>query len=311
MRIFTRERLIALGLFFVFLFGMTQFSRKMHYAVGMGTCIWSDGIGYYEYLPALFIRHDVNHIGWGMPLPNGNRFDKYATGVAILETPFFLAADAATVLNHRERTGFSSYYGYGVLFADLFYTFAGFIFLFYTLRKWFSLRTVFFSIILIALGTNLFYYGFAEPSMSHAYSFFAFAGFLFYCRKFHEEGRRSRHLHAVGFFLGLATAIRPTSIVIGIFFLLYGVYSGKDFRERLKTFFSDRRIIPALLFWGVLLFLPQMLYWHSTTGKWFTYSYGYYDEGFTYWKSPHFFDVLFGPWCSWIPYTPVMIFFFP
>ena len=59
-----------------------------------------------------------------------------------------------------------------------------------------------------------------------------------------------------------------------------------------------------------IVFLPQMTYWHLTTGKWFTYSYSYAStgpEGFDYWKNPQIFKVLFGVVSGWYIYSPVMI----
>ena len=71
----------------------------------------SDGNGYYMYLPAFFVYHDPGmHFldqlaedisgfsGTFFPMDTGQVVDKYTMGVAILQLPFFLAADILTKL---------------------------------------------------------------------------------------------------------------------------------------------------------------------------------------------------------------------
>lgn len=61
-----------------------------------GKVIWSDGEGYYVYLPSVFIFHDfvkdaVRDTGYIKAFQDtGKIFSKYTCGVAILEMPFFL-----------------------------------------------------------------------------------------------------------------------------------------------------------------------------------------------------------------------------
>lgn len=52
---------------------------------------------------------------------------------------------------------------------------------------------------------------------------------------------------------------------------------------------------------GFLVCLPQLLYWHHTTGRWVYYSYT--DEGF-FWLDPKIWQVLFSGRKGWLLYSP-------
>lgn len=87
----------------------------------------SDGNGYYMYLPAFFVYHDPGmHFldrltedisgfsGTFFPMDTGQVVDKYTMGVAILQLPFFLAADILTkIFQPGAADGFSALYQLG------------------------------------------------------------------------------------------------------------------------------------------------------------------------------------------------------
>ncbi len=52
--------------------------------------------------------------------------------------------------------------------------------------------------------------------------------------------------------------------------------------------------------------MPQLLYWHYTTGSFITYSYG--NEGFSNLFSPPILEVLFAPKNGLLPYSLALIF---
>jgi hypothetical protein len=59
-----------------------------------------------------------------------------------------------------------------------------------------------------------------------------------------------------------------------------------------------------------IAFIPQFIYWHLITGKWYIYAYGYKslaEASFTYWNNPRIGAVLAGPVSGWLAYTPVLI----
>ena len=106
--------------------------------------IRSDGKGYYLYLPAVFIHHDLT-MQWTRSLQNkadppdpatgewyglhpyghGKYLNKYTIGLAILWLPFFLAAHILTIAIGHPATGFTMWYQASIGFAAAFYASLG------------------------------------------------------------------------------------------------------------------------------------------------------------------------------------------
>jgi len=110
----------VLSLFIIF----NRFSWKEN------TVFQYDQGGYYRYLPAVFIYHDLGHYSF-LPEINhryhvsdgidyyaayaqektGRRLNKYSIGVSLFELPWFFAAHAITKLTHHyPADGYSPYY---------------------------------------------------------------------------------------------------------------------------------------------------------------------------------------------------------
>src|SRR5689334_8305555 len=99
-----RVAIAAIIVFFSFLAIQTNVNKP-------DVITW-DVYGYYVPLPAAFIYHDLSHYGFAEDhlnkykfssalyqvetLANGNRIPIYTIGIAIMELPFFLAADLFT-----------------------------------------------------------------------------------------------------------------------------------------------------------------------------------------------------------------------
>jgi hypothetical protein len=69
---------------------------------------------------------------------------------------------------------------------------------------------------------------------------------------------------------------------------------------------KNYRHILVLFLIGVIVFIPQMAYWHFVTGKFLVYSYQNY--GFPFWMAPKIGVVLFGTYNGWFTYTPLVLF---
>lgn len=93
-----------------------------------GGIIRSDVHGYYGYLRALFITHDLGHEQirheYVNVTPNGT-LNKYFTGEAVLLTPFFLCAHAYVKATGGVADGFSPPYEHAIAVAALFYALLG------------------------------------------------------------------------------------------------------------------------------------------------------------------------------------------
>ena len=155
----------------------------------------------------------------------------------------------------------------------------------------------------IALGTNLYYYTFFQPAMSHVYSF-GLASLLVYFGDdfFRQKQLRFSRIPLLAALLGLMVLIRPTNVVYAFYFLLLAV-----FKNKLGVLFTRESIKWLLMGFGivVLLWLPQVYYWYYISGNYFIWS--YLNESFIYWKDPKIVKVLFGAWNGWILYSPIVL----
>lgn len=274
--------------------------------------IWSDTEGYYMYLPAVFIYGGFEDLPVRtntyqfFPYPGTNKiFDKYTCGVAFMELPFFLTAHALASISEKfPADGHSPPYVYSLLISGLFCGFLGIFILRINLQRYFTGLTPDIVAISVMMGTNLLHYIAREPGMSHVYSFLLFNCFIWLTdRYYHREGNW-KLAFGLAAILGWIVLIRPTNIMVALFFLGYSTNGKFDLRERfhfLRQRFSHLLLFPLL---GLVAFLPQIYYWHYMTGSYFVYSYG--EEGFIYWNNPKLSSVLFSIKNGWLFYTPLM-----
>ncbi len=274
--------------------------------------LWSDAEGYYLYLPAVFIYGGFEGIPYRTTVQFSNypgtekAFTKYTCGIAMLELPFFLGAHwLARQAEDMPADGFSAYYRRGILAAGIFYAFLGIVFLRRVLERHFSRSITLLTIVCLFFGTNAYYYAMKEPGMSHIYSFFLFALFLYWTPGFLRRPTWGR-IAAMGLLSGLIVLIRPTNIVLLLYLLLFNVVSWKDFTERLQWIWEKLKRLWLFPICSFLVFIPQFLYWKHISGDWLIYSYG--DEGFIYWKNPKLMHVLFDITNGWLLFTPIAVF---
>jgi len=274
--------------------------------------IAADVVSYYAYLPATFIFHDLKlekretfdkGIFWPEDLPDGNKVIKTTMGMSFLYAPFFFLSHGTAKLLGMEAYGFSAIYKIGLLIGVLVYFFLGLFFLQKILLRYFPDKLVALTTIVIALGTNLLYYTGREGTMTHLYNFALINLFVYLSVRWYEK-QKFPVLLLLGALAGLITLIRPSNIVILLFFFLYQVYSWRTFIQRIKMVFSRFHWFLAMGLAFVLIWVPQMIYWYSVTGNLFVDSYP--DERF-YFGNPHFIDCLFSYRKGWFVYTPVML----
>lgn len=274
--------------------------------------IWSDMEGYYTYLPSVFIYGDfvkeaVKDTNYIRPYKDTQKiYSKYTCGVAMLEMPFFLISHVVAGLKGENQDGKSPIYGRGLAFAGLFYLWVGMFFLYKLGIRYYEKKWVILSILSILLGTNLYYYTFFQPAMSHVFSFGIISIFLYLTDTIFIKNKRVNNPLTTwmmyGFVMGLIILIRPTNIIL-LILPLYIWY--KDEHEKLQ--WIRQHLIPLLItaIAAFITFLPQFLYWKYISGDWIIYSYG--DESFKFWKEPKLFRVLFDAWNGWILYSPIVL----
>lgn len=306
---FRIPRVVVYGIYFILagLFINYLFRAVFHSVTIDKIVLFSDPEGYFQYLPHFFLRSwdNFNHLPWAIPFGEGKSLSVFTCGVAILWTPFFLMAHLISLFFNLDADGYGNvYYGF-VLVAALFYVYAGLVFLHRLLRKEFGEKTGLYTVALFFLGTNLFYYTvILGAGMSHVYSFSMVAAYIYYTHRFFETGKLK---HALLFALPFAIAvlIRPTNIIAGLYFFLFGFRDGRSFIDRLKYWIKNPVVIGVVILAGLVVAIPQMLYWHTVTGKFIFYS--YQNFGFPYWANPKIGVVLFGEKNGWFLYTPLVL----
>ena len=258
------------------------YTTKLHYPP-----IRSDGVGYYLYLPALFIDHDITlketarrsfdgkipQWAGGQWIPETDSYlNSYHIGEAIMLAPFFFIGHALAALSNAEMDGFSTPYQYSAAFGGLFYLLAGIYYLQKMLRRVFSVSTVWLTLVCMTFGTNLFHYGTLDNCFSHIFSFFLFVCFLYCVEKWYSTPALITTVW-VALIAGLITLVRPTNSVIFLYFIFYGVHDIASLKQRANLFASHcKLLLLGCAVYGLTL-LPQLIYWKLVINRWIIISY--------------------------------------
>lgn len=281
-----------------------------------GVIKW-DVISYYAYLPATFIYHDtgldfVNDKSfkndakfWYQKTETGKNIIITSMGLSYLYAPFFFTAHLLAPLFHETRDGFHSIYQFFLVFSSLVYVLLGLIFLKKVLLRFFTSEVTAITLLLVALGTNLYYYTTHEAAMSHAYSFALIALLLYLLAQWYNKP--GYWLAALlGLVYGLIVLIRPSNIVVLVIILLWGVTNWSSLRDRMLFFLKKSPQVLLMLFCFLVPWIPQFIYWKTMTG---TIMYNSYDQvgSAFYFDHPHIFNFLLSFRKGWFLYTPVML----
>lgn len=283
----------------------------------------SDGIGYYSYLPALFIYNDMSYSFMGQkdsPYPGlnsgreifankkGDRVvNKYFAGEAVCILPFFWIADLVVRNFEYPRDGFSFWYSFSVVLAGWFYLLLGLYFLRKLLLKLGNSEVVTaFTILAAFLCTGLYHYGLEEYYMSHVYSF-AFAAIFLERLKTYIDKPGPLQLILVVFLFGMIVLIRPVN---ALYVFSFGIFLNRpsDVSIFLKNVLSSRSALFAAFVIIMLLAGIQSVMYYLQTGDLWVYSYG--NEHLNFLK-PEFINVLFSWRKGLFIYTPLLLLSIP
>lgn len=269
-----------------------------------GRIITSDVEGYYGYLRALFITHDLGHepmrVEYVQVTPQGT-LNKYFAGVAVLLLPFFLAAHAWVLATGGLADGYTPPYEYAIVVAALCYALVGLLALRAVLLR-LGIRDPFVAllVLVLALGTQLAQYTVIQPGWSHVYSFALFALFLRSTQLIVD--RPSLWRSAVwGLLLGLIVLVRPVNALV---LLAIPVLLGTETRRFLHAWLARPWYLIAAGAMAASMVAIQPVLWHAQVGAWVAY--GYKGEGF-HWGRPALFQVLFGVRRGLFVWTPALI----
>jgi len=301
----TNLTILLVGLIFFFCIWNL---RWFHSTDRMSGVISSDGEGYYYYMPAIFIKGDLQpekpDPDFHVKTENGNYVNKYPFGTALLILPFFFLATACSWLFGYPIDGYSAFFQASVSLAALFYFLAGIALLLKTIRQFIALKPYqeIFTLCVIAFGTPLSYYVLHYPSLSHVYSFFLINLIIWLFVGWKNE---NQVLARTGSFLvlGIAIVTRPTHVLILVFlpFLFSSFSELIAFAKKYKP--KGMEIFALLLPVSV-----QMILWKMQSENWLMWSYE--GEGF-YFTQPHIIEFLFGFRKGFFIYAPLFVLFIP
>ncbi len=278
--------------------------------------IQDDVIAYYQYLPAIFIIKDLsltNFVNvkdtgdvkiWVKDAGNGKGIGKMTMGMAVLYAPFFLCAHLLAEPLGFEANGFTAPYKLLLVISSMVYLTLGLFYLRKLLLKYFSDNTVALALLILVTGTNLFFYAFANPAMSHVYSFCLLSLFTLQVVKWLDKPSYPGAL-SIGLIAGLIILVRPMNGIIVVILLLWGVGNRQEWRDRISHLINLREQLLLMLLSGFVVLLLQFIYWKYITGDYLFFAYG--RERF-FLDNPQFIRGLFSYKKGWLLYAPVMIF---
>jgi hypothetical protein len=272
--------------------------------------IQMDGYGYYGYLPFVFEMKGESFDGYlqytGDEGPDpfyvrgkaDKRVNKYYAGEALLISPFYLASKLLDKTPEEKAAGYHRVNIFSVVFAALFYFAIGLLaFRSILSNLQFKDWVVSICMILVTIGTNLYWYAVEEPSMSHVYSFGLINLFILLAQRI----QKSWSLVLIGLAyltLGLIVLVRPTNILVVLFIPFF-----MDWKNIGRVFLLFR-------FWPIFLLIVfiQPLLYYVQCGHWWVW--GYADEFFDF-SDPHILDTLISWKKGLFVFFPVLLLTIP
>lgn len=277
-----------------------------------------DNYGYYLHLPATLIYKDPGITGhWVDTLnnkyqkdrpfyqvwdgTNGRKVNVYPVGLAICNLPFFLGGHLFAKISGYAADGLSPPYQWAMILSALFYAILGMWLLRKLLLKFFSDHITSIVLVLIAAGTNLYYYATYNDLLPHIHLFAVDCGILLLTIRWHEKPTPKTALF-IGALTGLATITRPSEIVWILVPLLWNISGWATLKEKFRMLGSNFTHVVLFMFGMIAVGSLQLFYWKYTSGNWFSFN---HTEGFDFF-CPFTWKVLFSYKKGWLVYTPMM-----
>jgi len=279
-----------------------------------------DGLGYYMYLPAIFIYQDITEYKWLDDIDDkynvigrnwkfqiskhesGNYVTSYLGGVSILQLPFFAVAHGYALITDYPADGFSPPYQLALSFGIVVYFGLILLLLRKILLRYYDDEAVAVTLVLLFLASNAIEYTAIEAGHSHGYVLMMYALIIWLSIKWHEQPTVRRAL-ATGLVIGLATIMRPTELIIFLIPLLWNTHTKVDAKRKWELVKKHKSHVGFAVLGAFLAALPQITYWIYVTGS------PIHTVGSKWYFLNPYFRVLFGWQKGWFIYTPVTIFF--
>lgn len=282
-----------------------------------------DVFGYYLYLPAQFIYHDIgiSDFGWLQKIldqyaptigfyqaymgPAGEYVMKYPVGMAILYAPFFFLANMLATPLGFEADGFSLPYQVSVALGCVLYAIAGIWFLRKILLSFYSDAVTTAVMILLVLGTNYFQLSAYDSAMVHNSLFTIYTLIIWFTIKWHA-GPKWRNAVPIGLFVGMASLVRPTEVISALIPVFWGICDRESWRKKWSMVTSNWSQVAGIVLIVFLVGSIQLIYWKIHAGRFVYWS---YEKGESLeFLAPYISEVLFSWKKGWLIYAPMMIF---
>ncbi|GAC1623844.1 MAG: hypothetical protein NVS9B13_17870 [Candidatus Acidiferrum sp.] len=294
-----------------------------------------DGVGYYAFLRAPLIEHNLDfspdyqaaNKGFrdsrlddnGVPKDvfrtrTGHLDNHFTVGPAILWTPFLLLAHGGVLLARAmgssvQADGFSEPYRIAMALGTALYGFAGLLLSFRLARKYIRENCALLATIGIWWASSLPVYMYFNPSWSHAHSAFAVALFLWYWDA--TRGARStKEWIVLGAITGLMLNVYYANLMILVVLAVEAIRSyvvelrgRKDGRESIF-----RLLLQQLLFGFVVVICLAPTFITRSIVYGGPFESGYVPLKNWLWRSPVFLQVLFSANHGLFSWTPLLLF---
>jgi hypothetical protein len=287
----------------------------------LGARLQSDGFYYFAYLRSMTFDGDVDFtndyklLGLGdkahlfQPTPTGYAQSAWTIGPAIVWAPFFAAGHAVAERQNRTNpdvstNGISYPYRQAVCIAGLFYGLLGCWFSFQIAARFYAAALAAAATAIVVLGSFMLWYIVKEPSMTHAPSMAAVAGFI-WAWLATREARRLRQWILLGVLAGVMALIRWQNAIFALLpafdslVLLVAAARRGDRPSIVQTLAGGGAFLAA----AVVVFLPQMMAWHSIYGTWLAVSPVGPAIRFT---DPHVVDILWSSRNGLFSWSPAL-----
>jgi len=269
----------------------------------------ADSVEYYSHLRSLYFDHDVDfanefaHFGilsrWdkAQPTVTGHRRTVFSVGPALLWLPFYAAGDAVARARGDVQDGYSPSHIRAVCLASLAYGLIGLLVLQRVLEMSFTPPVPFWTALLVAYATFLFWYLAYEPVMSHAASFFLAALVL---RVYWDRGRGLQPGRAalLGALIGLAADVRWQNALL---LALPALTLALEWRGLARTAAAAAALLAAF----ALALVPQLLVFRAIYGA-YVLAYPVQGRDFLHLSRPALMDTFFSSRHGLLYWTPVL-----
>jgi hypothetical protein len=283
----------------------------------------ADEIEYFAYLRSAVFDQDLdftNEYGWFVAkdpveydafartflipkTPAGRAPNNAPIGSAILWAPFYVPTVIAESLlgTAADPPGYSRWDVTAICLASMLYGVFGLLLANEACRRFASDRAAFVASVLVWLGSNLLFYMYVTPPMSHAVSFFASA-LLLWAWLGAEPGPRTAL--AIGMLGGLLASVRWQD---GLFLL--SPLAAPVLAGAVRDAAAVRRWVvssAALAVGFMIAFAPQLLVWWRLNGS--LTPFGVISlKGRLSLTAPYLFGVLFSPFHGLLVWTPILL----